>query len=853
MASLTDARLSVQDPAVKAGQVFDQVDTTAAQAIEAFGTFGGEAVLGHQLGKLKNQYEDVLNISTSINAGQEQLEKDVASGVIDPTSERFQRLAAAAGQGKISQQRLAIEAEVELRRAMNRFPGFEQQFRKLANDQLGFDPTGAALQQLFGAAPDTSVKTQRDKDLELAHQLVETGQSPSVDAAYSSIIEARHIKMKADMSRDQLTLNRGQAGAIATTAVEELTLELAPAMNGILNEIGQTGALKDVGAHKANIANVVRNMKQSWRMAMAEGGQYDKETFEFVMGELDSVAENVYAVMDDAEISKVLGNRASAADAALRLQGMQMFPNLFAMRELGDEFLNWYLDVAQAVGRGDISAFAHIPEARVIEKILTENRGGQFLDAVSAVMSGKAPQLDGFTEEEARAIHKAAIVQATSTGRDSRVSVAAAESAIDTNQVKTGISVVNKDPAAYVGLTPESQAKVASQARVELQNSAKGLTTTLQGTDAAIRWDPRRRKFTLQQRDPATPLDLATVRPGIGDLLGKTEDRRFRERLGETFVTPQPTSEQQAVLDVLNNQFVNLIYTSNKARGDILGAGPSPFAADIIDNPDRAMTRYAERINAEALLREHAEGGASPEVMSALQELIGQDMDIDEVIQHLRKEQVGSFAEKANLIAAEPGQVFIDEERGTVFSIGEGNVITQTKIGEELPDGGVLAGAGAIDRGGVVRTSAPSFSLVPDSKKETADFVMEEARKADLDPNFVLALALAENNSMDALRPNDRGASTARGIFQMTKPTWDTFGDGGPFPTEPKAQTTAAIKMLTKIKERLAEAELPFNADNVVKLWHDGHNIKDIENHNLSEEGVELAERLQRRMRGDGK
>ena len=121
------------------------------------------------------------------------------------------KLTAARDQGKLTGAGFKAKVESTLKGYINSTPGLSAEFRKIASDTLGFDPSGSALKNAMTAA-DTTDKNQQSMELFLAKQLAGKGRYDTHLSVQANI--AKHLPaFQQDMLlQEQEDLMRKQEG-----------------------------------------------------------------------------------------------------------------------------------------------------------------------------------------------------------------------------------------------------------------------------------------------------------------------------------------------------------------------------------------------------------------------------------------------------------------------------------------------------------------------------------------------------------------------------------------------------------------------------------------------------------------
>ena len=355
MASLSDARFSLPDASVAVHQATAGVDNTLASSIKAFGDIGGEAFKGHLEGSLLNDLQDTGNIINTINAGDDAIRSAVKQGNIDPTSKRFQSLAAATSQGKISQQRATIEAEVLLRESIAKAPGFADEFRKTAREVLGFDPSSASLNSLFLSGPDAAKigpLTQEQKDLQQADAMFKGGAVESIEQGFKLIQQDRANQLRENIQAGQIADGRVNAGKISVEGANRVTDRLNQVMISAFSQVQNQGGIEDIEAFRGAVLSVRDQVKSKIEneMAASQTHIYSPEEYNQVRSRIDEQAQAYVELLNNQDMTAILAKNRSRLADLVEIAGVQLAPDLAVLAPFGETVVRAYMDMMTIAG-----------------------------------------------------------------------------------------------------------------------------------------------------------------------------------------------------------------------------------------------------------------------------------------------------------------------------------------------------------------------------------------------------------------------------------------------------------------------------------------------------------------------
>jgi len=526
MASLSDARFSLPDPNVVIPQVQSGIKTSTASAIKAFGQIGGEARKGFLEGALLNDLQETGDIINTINQGDEAIRGAVKEGTIDPTSKRFQSLAAATQQGKISQQRASLEAEVLLRESISKAPGFADHFRQTAKEVLGFDASSASLNSLFLSGPDTAKTaplTQEQKDMQQAEAMFKGGAVDSAEQGFRLIQQDRANQLRENVQASAIADGRVQAGKIAVEGANRVSDRLNQVMVGAMHQIETAGGVDDIEAFRGAVFSVRDQVKSKIEneMANSQTHVYSPEEYNQVRARVDQQAESYIQLLENQDLTAILSkNRTRLADL-VEIAGVQLAPDLAVLAPFGETVVRSYMDMMTISG-GDPRKMEELMKADPTKAFV----GGLVLDAASiskglkATADGSVGSLLESGTADPDTVKAVLVDQANgvAAGKDSDIPIGKLIQGLsDADMPKTAVSLVAKAPRAAFTEQSEQERQVTVQnftrtqdQQVQSLQSALAANDEFQlghdGTDFVV---VDRQGRSLQELEPFAPQTFA--------------------------------------------------------------------------------------------------------------------------------------------------------------------------------------------------------------------------------------------------------------------------------------------------------------------------------------------------------
>lgn len=589
MASLNDARFSLPDVDVAVAQVTEGVDTSIASAIQAFGQIGGEARKGFLEGKLLNDLQETGNIIDTINEGPEAIGKAQKAGQLDVTSKKFQALAFASEQGKISEQRAAIEAEVLLRESISRAPGFADSFRKTAKQALGFDPSGASLSAQFLSGPDTTTTrvTTEQKDLEDATSMFNNGSVSSVESGMRLINDSRVAKLRESTMSRRISNGEVGSGKVAVEGANRMQAASNDIMLAMVQQVRETGGVQDIEALKAGVIARREQVKSKIENEMANNADslYDPAAYNTVRDRIDQVAEANITLLETQDFQKVLARHQDILQNLSEVAAVSVATDLAILAPFGEEMMSSYLEL-QAQSEGDPRIMAELiatdPQYKFVGDIIMKTEHiAPALKAIADRTLGQAVRAGTIDETTAQAVVRKRALDVT-TGKADRTKIdiaAIVEAAQDSKMPITGLSVASQTPDLYSRQDEVQRAATALDLKNQVNLQSANLASALAPHNLQLAFDG-------QQYVVIDPLD--------------------RDPTAFASDAPQAFASESARQNFLERELVRMTGTANAL--DMLNTTLLPVMSDsryaqlngFADGNDYA-TKIVNRVNFEGI------------------------------------------------------------------------------------------------------------------------------------------------------------------------------------------------------------------------------------------------------------
>ena len=583
MATFSDARANARNIEVAAANAPGVQDESTANAIRAFGQIAGDARRGQLKADLQTDLEESALIVDSLNAPEAVVTEDGVDisqadpdGVIDTTTEKFQRLSLARQSGVLDVNQAAIEAETLLRQSIARAPGFEPEFRKIASDAVGFDVTGSATRTLFGnprgsASGQTLLEKMKEQANFLAGQLNLDPTKTLQLLARQQLQEVEDSVMDSNLARNKVSAEQWGGQAAANFETEALGI--------IVNNLGDDGKIADADGVKALIAaSHSRFRSRAANNTINSDGFINLAGRESINSILDPSLESALAIVDNSDLITAMSKRRGALVDAIAIEATRQFPNIVAISEVGGErWLDSYLTkVELAQGNPDVidDFKKKFPAFDVQTEIVAGLSKETFGDIFKRILTGTVSDLDQTGKENAAAVATLETEDALGNGDGERASKSI-DAQTDSGQVKMPLSQVGRRPSRFSTLEESTKANLVAQFGNEQAVQMINIINELQGSGFRVVYNEQTKRLEYTGTDGLDFTDQLTAGgvlrgPGGADnltfvnevLLGLQKNGEFKERAGivdtdawgTTFAAtvnealePQPFSLSEAV------------------------------------------------------------------------------------------------------------------------------------------------------------------------------------------------------------------------------------------------------------------------------------------------------------------
>jgi hypothetical protein len=539
------------------------------------------------MGDLNNQLQDAGNMIAALNSplvegtytvGQQfgksgdlvgvDISKADPTGTVDITSERFKRLEAARMQGMISQQRAQLEADVILRQAITKAPGFADKLRASAALELGFNPSGAALEQLYLSGPDlnkTVRQTAQQKELEDADSYVAAGLFPDRATAFHFIQESKVQKQQNVIDQGKITRGQMAAPQITSAATQDFSNNANGLLAGMIAELNTTGTIADPQFWNAQISLVAQKTKDQYRAAMASSEiAYPQDAYDSMIKSVDASLKTYTDMASNNDFIKVMKDHRDGVFAVAQMQAVEMAPDLFAVYQVsGNAGVEAYLKVMQ-LASGNPKQLAELAKSRsdIAYMVNLSNKLPEVSKAITGVLTrgiGPMVRAGAVTKDTAEKVTRSLAEQCTANG-DPTTCAAALEAGKDLELKNVSVSTAAQVPGSFTTATEASKVFVKNAATTNFEIVKDQLSTSLAGSKWKLGFDTNKKAYTIVPREDYVAANWSDAfRQPQGDAFAYND--KTRQYGSPLLGSPGPAvirPNVDAQLEVLNHQIQGL-------------------------------------------------------------------------------------------------------------------------------------------------------------------------------------------------------------------------------------------------------------------------------------------------------
>lgn len=325
MASRLQKTLGTVDSVASVGRPTPERDFVS-QAIQGAAQVT-EGVIGG-IGKAKGRAlgEELTGLGQEISAIEEG--KD-----LEDATERFKRLKKAKEQGILGDGMINIEAEKILKEKIGKSSLFAPELRAEAQRILGFDPSGSAIQRLFGKSGRTSPSrplSAGEKRRAKAEDFASLGLG-NADDIEKLIAKSELGEIQTQFASDQAKLGEIGSAEVLNASLDNVDSYVADATSELLTTISQ-GGFNAVDS-TTRVATLNQSKEAAWsrhRKALTDGNINLSAS---KLGEQRRLFDQKFAPIeemfkDDATMEVILTKQNRALVAQASINGFDMFPGL---------------------------------------------------------------------------------------------------------------------------------------------------------------------------------------------------------------------------------------------------------------------------------------------------------------------------------------------------------------------------------------------------------------------------------------------------------------------------------------------------------------------------------------------
>lgn len=814
-----DARAAARDIAVNVPIDRAPVDQTGATAIGAFGQIGGKLRQSILEDKLLRDFQQTGNIIQTLNDDRTVVTKrfdgstdiDISQsdpfGDIDKASDAFKSITLGLDQGKISQERAAIEAEVILRKSIARAPAFADDFRRRAQEILGFNASGATMEAIFlsGPGPGGSALTQADRDNIEANQLVKTGHFATFEEALKAVVGARAFLLKEAANKEKIMFGEAAVSKIVADVGRSAQGRLNSTMLDAFAQIRRNGGLlEDLDSITSRFNGIQEDVIAEYTQIMLNSSaSYQPEHYSEMRKEVARTVTANLGIIQNQDILQVLTKRQDILRKLNEIDAYRLSEDIMLMSVYGSKMVDDYLEfMAQA--NGDPQTRANLMRENKVFQFIGETLDARKIAPTFAAIRDKLlrPAIDSpsspVDEETAKEVLKWNSLRHIVGANDPLSIDADIKGLAELDLPEMMLSLVGNVGYSYSNTTPDNRASVVQEWKKADNSVRQPLGRKLTNSQFLIGWDSEEGEFNIQHRnieltEKVSFGTLGTQLAGAGTMSPAALAQFERAR------TPI-TVDVKRELEILNDVLLPAMRDVNW-RNEFGEPDPEAWADQLIQEVNSFALDEERRAG---LLGETGPPGSLVNMTISQQVALNAAMSTgqsDSVFQVLEDMGLTKFNQTTEgqiglpLERLEEGTAFINTETKEVFVFEKGKLVLAPK--ELIPE--------ITDKEQVFNTPTKLHERATPEKQA---LVLVAAERYAIPAN--LALAMVQQESL--FDSNALSGKDARGLLQVTDIAAEDVLGKSNFNDEDNLDT--GFRFMAKLKQRFGTWELALAAYN---------------------------------------
>lgn len=262
---------------------------------------------------------------------------------LDQVTDRFKELKAAKEQGLLSDTFLQIEAEKILKESITKYPQYKDRFRQRAYEVVGFDPTGAQVQALYGMGQQKSGRqTYAERQLEEDSYIAQFSGVP-VETVSRLRAQGAAAKLQAELIAQQAALGAFSGRDIFNATLNESDVYFNDMFRKVVEQV-KAGGVRSPEQTLADVQVHVAAHKQALRTRYAQAGYSPSSTQ--LADDLAAIDRRWQPVIDLAKsgsMDEILSSQASSLANAMTIQGWRTMGKVALINQMyGQEGVRHY-------------------------------------------------------------------------------------------------------------------------------------------------------------------------------------------------------------------------------------------------------------------------------------------------------------------------------------------------------------------------------------------------------------------------------------------------------------------------------------------------------------------------------
>lgn len=386
-------------------------DTTTQNLIKGLSSFAGtgykESVRAGLRKDLRETGQAVAGVRQGLSNEEILAQSDLQGEALKQQENRLKRLRSAVDQGRISPTQATLEVENVTRQAISRAPGFEPEFRDLANNIFRGSPSTIEINALFGDVFNPQ-KVEENPILVQARQEAQAigkGDDPQyIESIATQIVRQDQMERQRKLAQDQAEIGDISTTEYANTVANLLVNSTGMEVQKRLNQLVGENFVEDQQAVVDGLSQLKQQTKQQYRnQVTSQFPSADQSQLQPGLNAIDAQFKPLEDALANKDFRSFLKSNLEELQLNSKIQIYRDLPFLALARDagLGQSALE-LLKIESRTPAGAKAIENLTPEMRAVVKLRDASRTfDERMDFLDLVSGSRPPQND----EERKAVN----------------------------------------------------------------------------------------------------------------------------------------------------------------------------------------------------------------------------------------------------------------------------------------------------------------------------------------------------------------------------------------------------------------------------------------------------------------